>query len=114
MKRLMNPRSIDRAVRRFNYSLQVWTINGIIQRCGHPDRMRTTSRSCCNAYELAGRHINRIEISLDPCFDGCYVGCSHDTDTACPWTSIDECRTAREEAVAGTYEPMESCMYHDV
>jgi len=74
----MSPRSTDRAVRRFNYSLQVWTINGIIQRCGHPDRMRTVSRSCCNAYELAGRHLSRIEIPSDPCADGCRSGCEHD------------------------------------
>jgi hypothetical protein len=41
----------------FDYELQVWVVNGIIQHCGHPDRMRLQDRSCCNAYRLAGRSI---------------------------------------------------------
>jgi hypothetical protein len=41
----------------FDYELQVWGVNGIIQHCGHPDTMRLRDRSCCNAYRLAGRSI---------------------------------------------------------
>ena len=41
----------------FDYELQVWVVNGIIQRCGHPDVMRLSETSCCNAYRLAGQNI---------------------------------------------------------
>ena len=41
----------------FDYELQVWVVDGIIQRCGHPDTMRLQDRSCCNAYRLAGQNI---------------------------------------------------------
>ncbi len=41
----------------FDYELQVWVANGMIQRCGHPDTMRLQDRSCCNAYRLAGQNI---------------------------------------------------------
>jgi hypothetical protein len=41
----------------FDYELQVWVIDGIIQRCGHPATMRFQDRSWCNAYRLAGRSI---------------------------------------------------------
>ena len=41
----------------FDYELQVWVTNGIIQRCGHPDTMRSQGKFCCNAYRLAGQNI---------------------------------------------------------
>lgn len=41
----------------FDYDLQVWVAHGIIQRCGHPDTMRLSETSCCNAYRLAGQNI---------------------------------------------------------
>ena len=41
----------------FDYELQVWVIDGIIQRYGHPDTMRLSEKSCCNAYRLAGQNI---------------------------------------------------------
>jgi hypothetical protein len=41
----------------FDYELQVWVVNGMIQGCGHPETMRLQGRSCCNAYRLAGRSI---------------------------------------------------------
>jgi len=41
----------------FDYELQVWVIDGIIQRCGHPATMRFQDRFCCNAYHLAGQNI---------------------------------------------------------
>jgi hypothetical protein len=41
----------------FDYELQLWVVNGIIQHCGHPDTMRSAKNFCCNAYRLAGRSI---------------------------------------------------------
>lgn len=41
----------------FDYELQVWVVDGTLQRCGHPETMRLQDRSCCNAYRLAGRNI---------------------------------------------------------
>ena len=41
----------------FDYELQVWVVNGIIQHCGHPDTMRSPKNFCCNACRLAGRSI---------------------------------------------------------
>jgi hypothetical protein len=41
----------------FDYELQVWVANGIIQRCGHPQTMRSDGRPCCNVYRLAGQSI---------------------------------------------------------
>lgn len=32
----------------FDYQLQVWVVDGIVQTCGHPESMRT-SHACCNA-----------------------------------------------------------------
>ena len=34
----------------FDYDLQVWTVNGIVQACGHPDSMRPSGEACCNAW----------------------------------------------------------------
>jgi hypothetical protein len=41
----------------FDYELQVWVRDGIIQNCGHPEMMRTQDGPCCNAYHLAGQKI---------------------------------------------------------
>ena len=41
----------------FDYELQLWVVDGIIQRCGHLDTMRLPEKSCCNAYRLAGQSI---------------------------------------------------------
>jgi len=41
----------------FDYELQVWVVDGIIQNCGHPVVMRHQDRPCCNAYRLAGQKI---------------------------------------------------------
>jgi hypothetical protein len=41
----------------FDYELQVWVANGIIQGCGHPQTMRSDGRPCCNACRLAGQSI---------------------------------------------------------
>jgi hypothetical protein len=41
----------------FDYELQVWVANGIIQCCGHLESMHPQGRSCCNGHRLAGRSI---------------------------------------------------------
>ena len=41
----------------FDYELQVWVANGVIQRCGHPQTMRSGGRPYCNAYRLARQNI---------------------------------------------------------
>jgi hypothetical protein len=41
----------------FDYELQVWVTNGIIQCCGHLESMHPQGRSCCNGHRLAGRSI---------------------------------------------------------
>lgn len=37
----------------FDYALQVWVLNGVIQKCGHPETMK----NCCNAGRLHGQKI---------------------------------------------------------
>jgi len=44
----------------FDYRLQVWVWDGIVQPCGHPARMRT-SGPCCGQHAYAGRSILEIE-----------------------------------------------------
>lgn len=41
----------------FDYRLQVWTVDGIVQMCDHPARMREHG-PCCNAARLAGRRVS--------------------------------------------------------
>ena len=44
----------------FDYRLQVWVREGIVQPCGHPPWMRT-SGPCCTQDTYAGRSILEIE-----------------------------------------------------
>lgn len=47
---------IDRVVSDgYDYNLQVWVRNGVIQDCGHPAEMK--AEHCCNAHRLSGRKI---------------------------------------------------------
>lgn len=39
----------------YDYSLQVWVVDGVIQDCGHPEEMK--AKGCRNAYKLAGEKI---------------------------------------------------------
>lgn len=41
----------------FDYALQVWVIDGVIQGCKHPESMRSAGIQCCNAHKLAGQSI---------------------------------------------------------
>ena len=41
----------------FDYAPQVWVVDGIVQRCGHPPAMARRG-PCCAAFMLAGRRIN--------------------------------------------------------
>jgi hypothetical protein len=43
----------------FDYALQVWVVDGVVQRCGHPPAMARHG-SCCAAFSLAGRRIDTI------------------------------------------------------
>jgi hypothetical protein len=43
----------------FDYALQVWVVDGIVQRCGHPAAM-SRHAPCCVAFVLAGQRIDRI------------------------------------------------------
>lgn len=45
----------------FDYSLQVWVIDGAIQPCAHPLTMRQRFRPCCNQHWLAGLKITEVE-----------------------------------------------------
>src|SRR5437667_9046944 len=38
----------------FDYNVQVWIVDGVIRRCGHPASMRLRGVPCCNAYRYAG------------------------------------------------------------
>lgn len=41
----------------FDYELQVWVIDGVVQRCGHPETMK----NCCNGSKYAGQRIDQIQ-----------------------------------------------------
>jgi len=42
----------------FDYNLQVWVVNGIIQFCGHPAEMQP---NCCNAGRLFGKKLSDVK-----------------------------------------------------
>jgi hypothetical protein len=44
----------------FDYSIQVWVVDGIIRRCGHPAAMRSAGLSCCNASRYADQRISEV------------------------------------------------------
>ena len=46
----------------FNYDLQVWVVDYIIQDCGHPVESATGEKYCCNAGYLAGEDIRNIKV----------------------------------------------------
>ena len=43
---------------KFDYDLQVWAIDGIIQDCGHPQSMRP---GCCNSDKFKGMTIEEAK-----------------------------------------------------
>lgn len=43
----------------FDYRLQVWVVEGVIQDCNHPKRMK--EKGCCKGHRLRGRNI--LEVS---------------------------------------------------
>ena len=43
----------------FDYALQVWVLDGVVQHCGHPMAMRRGG-PCCPAFRLTGRRIDTI------------------------------------------------------
>jgi len=59
-KSIMTRLSIDeikhgRVWNGYDYSLQVWVVDGVIQDCGHPEEMK--AKGCCNTHKLTGRKI---------------------------------------------------------
>ncbi|TAJ99893.1 MAG: hypothetical protein EPO39_16265 [Candidatus Manganitrophaceae bacterium] len=42
----------------YDYSLQVWIVNGVVRDCSHPQQMK--KEGCCNANRLAGQRISDI------------------------------------------------------
>ena len=40
----------------YDYALQVWVLGGIVQRCGHPERMRQHG-PCCDQARYAGQPV---------------------------------------------------------
>jgi hypothetical protein len=38
----------------FNYDLQVWILDGMVQPCAHPASMRVKQAWCCRAYLWRG------------------------------------------------------------
>lgn len=42
----------------YDYSLQVWVVNGIVRDCSHPEEMK--KGDCCSAKRLAGQRITEI------------------------------------------------------
>ena len=45
----------------FDYALQVWVLNGIIQPCGHPSRRRLAEPTCCNQNKYALFTISEVK-----------------------------------------------------
>jgi hypothetical protein len=43
----------------FDYALQVWVVEGVVQPCGHPPAM-SQHAPCCAARVLAGQRIEAI------------------------------------------------------
>lgn len=42
----------------YDYDLQVWVTNGIIEDCGHPITMKEVG--CCKSHEYAGKFLKEI------------------------------------------------------
>jgi hypothetical protein len=43
----------------FDYTLQVWVVDGLVRQCGHPAAM-SRDTPCCAAFALAGQRIDQI------------------------------------------------------
>jgi hypothetical protein len=41
----------------FDYRIQAWVVDGVIQHCGHPASMRHGGVPCCDASRFAGQRI---------------------------------------------------------
>ncbi|KKN66913.1 hypothetical protein LCGC14_0466880 [marine sediment metagenome] len=47
----------------FDYTLQVWVKNGVVQPCAHP-RYMSQKMPCCNQHAYAGWHISNVDQRL--------------------------------------------------
>jgi len=52
---------LGRVFNGYDYALQVWVKEGIIQPCGHHNSMRLGGQPCCNAFKLAGKSIHEVK-----------------------------------------------------
>ena len=43
----------------YDYSLEVWVVDGLVVECGHPESMRE-GRACCNGWEYRGMSIRSV------------------------------------------------------
>ena len=63
MTRLSGDEIVDGIVKNgYDYDLQVWVKNYIIQDCGHPTNMK--AENCCNAHIAAGKDIREYCIAV--------------------------------------------------
>ena len=44
----------------FDYNVQLWIVDGVVRRCGHPASMRLRGVPCCNAYRYASQPVARV------------------------------------------------------
>ena len=52
---------LGRVFNGYDYALQVWVKEGIIQPCAHHNSMRLGDQPCCNAFKLAGKSIHEVK-----------------------------------------------------
>jgi len=48
----------------FDYERQAWVIDGVYQKCGHPESMRKNGRSCCSANDVAGLKVLDLALAF--------------------------------------------------
>ena len=52
--------TLDGKTLHFNYDLQVWIKDGLIQGCEHPNCLDTTKDQECNAHKYQGKSLKEI------------------------------------------------------
>lgn len=57
MRESRNEMKDGKLVNGFDYDLQVWVIDGVIQECGHPTNMQDV----CNACKYQGKKLSDVK-----------------------------------------------------
>ena len=52
--------ALDGKTLHFNYDLQVWIKDGLIQDCGHPNCLDKTNNQECNQHKYQGKSLDEI------------------------------------------------------